>query len=38
MPWAGVSHIYLAGAVQPPASGSPSGTIDFSRASVRKVI
>lgn len=35
---AGVSHIYLAGSLQPPASGSPSGTIDFSRASVRKVI
>ncbi|WP_158671925.1 SGNH/GDSL hydrolase family protein [Bradyrhizobium guangdongense] len=34
----GVSHIFLAGAVQAPASGSPSGTIDFSRASVRKVI
>lgn len=35
---AGVSHIYLAGTLQPPASGSPSGTIDFLRASVRKVI
>lgn len=34
----GVAHIYVAGTVQPPASGSPSGTIDFSRASVRKVI